>query len=64
MKEIIVRMTSEHVKVKGGTYVRDLIRCEGCKHYISDGGALMECEITEFLTMPDDFCSYGERSRR
>lgn len=25
MKEIIVRMTSDHIKVKGGEYVRDCI---------------------------------------
>ena len=29
-KEMIVKMTGDQIKVKGGEYVRDLIRCEEC----------------------------------
>ena len=40
--EIIVKM-DKHLKLKGGTYVRDLVRCENCKWYVpmnnSDHGA-------------------------
>ena len=28
--EIIVRMKSDHIKVKDGEYVQDLIRCKDC----------------------------------
>ncbi len=31
-KEVIVRLTSDHIKVKGGEYVQDLVRCKDCKH--------------------------------
>lgn len=30
MSEVIVKMVKDHVKVNGGTYVRDLVRCEEC----------------------------------
>lgn len=30
MKEVIVKLTSDHIKVKGAEYVRDLVRCEDC----------------------------------
>ena len=39
----------------------DLVRCNECKHWRSDGGAIMFCEHTDFPTNADDFCSYGER---
>lgn len=32
MKEVIIKLTSDHIKVKGGEYVRDLVRCKDCKH--------------------------------
>lgn len=41
--------------------VVEVVRCKDCKHYISDGGALMICEVTEMNTSDCDFCSYGER---
>ena len=42
--------------------VVEVVRCKDCKHYISDGGALMICEITEMNTNDCDYCSYGERA--
>jgi plasmid maintenance system killer protein len=42
--------------------VIEVVRCMDCKHYISDGGALMICEITEMNTNDCDYCSYGERA--
>lgn len=39
----------------------DIVQCKVCKHWTSDGGALMGCGLTEFVTSGDDFCSYGER---
>lgn len=32
MKEVIIRLNSDHIKVKGAEYVRDLVRCKECKH--------------------------------
>lgn len=32
MGEVIVKMTGDRIKVKGGEYVRDLVRCKECKH--------------------------------
>ena len=31
MGEIIVRLTSNHIKLKGGEYICDLVRCRDCK---------------------------------
>lgn len=39
----------------------DIVRCKECKYWTSDGGALMGCGHTEFVTSGDDYCSYGER---
>ena len=59
MKEVIVRLTSDHIKVKGAEYVRDLVRCKDCKwaDRCSQNVAMRETyEMYEEL----DFCSYGE----
>ena len=56
MKEVIVRLTSDRIKVKGGEYVQDLVRCGECKHY-NDG----DCDEMPKLVSADDFCSYGDR---
>lgn len=61
--EIIVKM-DKHLKLKGGTYVRDLVRCEHCKWYVpannSDHGACGS--IGGRTVYPDDFCSGGEEA--
>lgn len=61
--EIIVKM-DKHLKLKGGTYVRDLVRCENCKWYVpvnnSDYGACGS--IGGRTVYPDDFCSEGEEA--
>ena len=56
-KEVIMRLTSDHIKVKGGEYVRDLVRCS-------------ECDVAHICNMApkliaeaegeDGFCSFGE----
>ena len=38
-----------------------LTRCKDCKHWCSDGGAMMVCEHTDIPTDACDFCSWGER---
>lgn len=30
MSEVIVKMVKDRVKVSGGEYVRDLVKCENC----------------------------------
>ena len=39
----------------------DIVSCKECKYWVSDGGALMICDIHKDPTVPDHFCSYGER---
>lgn len=39
----------------------DIVRCKECRHWRSDGGAMMLCEISQAFTMDDDYCSWGER---
>lgn len=41
----------------------EIVRCKDCKHYSSDGGALMICEVSEMNTNDNDFCSLGEREQ-
>ena len=43
------------------TSVVEVVRCKDCKHYVSDGGAIMYCEHTDVPTATSDYCSYGER---
>lgn len=60
MKEIIVRMTADRIKVKGGEYVRDLVRCGECKW---DKAQMIPKSVKcIYQHNADDFCSYGERS--
>lgn len=43
--------------------IEELIRCKACKYYQSDGGAIMECTISNnnLIWSEDDYCSYGEQ---
>lgn len=52
MSEVIVKMTENRVKVKGGTYVRDLVKCENCLR--NDPF----CEIHDIYGV--EWCSKGE----
>ena len=58
MKEVIVRLTSDHIKVKGAEYVQDLVRCGECKYYEAKEDW---CYWRDEAITADDFCSYGER---
>ena len=63
MREIIVRLTADHIKVKGGEYVQDLVRCKECKHWTKGDdtyGICYRCPNTRQMRY-DDFCSRGER---
>ena len=54
-------------KAKGGTVqtydIRNIVRCKDCKYWVSDGGALMKCDIHKDPTVPDHYCSYGEEDK-
>lgn len=39
----------------------EIVRCKECKYWVSDGGALMLCDIHKDPTISEHFCSYGER---
>jgi len=61
-KEIIVRLRQDCIKLKGGTYVRDLVRCRECKRRDDDYVCYKWASIDECPHVkPDDYCSYGER---
>lgn len=61
--EIIVKM-DKHLKLKGGTYVRDLIRCENCKWYVpvNNSGHGFCGDIHGRTVYPDGFCDEGEEA--
>lgn len=61
--EIIVKM-DKHLKLKGGTYVRDLIRCENCKWYVpvNNSGHGFCGDIYGRTVYPDGFCDEGEEA--
>lgn len=57
MKEVIVKLTSDHIKVKGAEYVQGLVRCGKCanKDEYCDYCHKLGRDIN-----PNDFCSYFE----
>lgn len=61
--EIIVKM-DKHLKLKGGTYVRDLVRCENCKWYVpvNNSGHGFCGDIHGRTVYPDGFCDEGEEA--
>lgn len=63
MREIIVRYNdgNDHMAVRGGEYVQDLVRCKECKHWWRTTGANYgDCAHFALDTIADAFCSYGE----
>lgn len=72
MAEIIVKYKedTDRMKVKGGEYVQDLIRCKECKHaHMTYGGECKYCDMwkddddnyIELHLDGDYFCASGER---
>ena len=63
MKEVIIKLTSDRIKVKGGEYVQDLVRCKECKSYNTEAyqDGYGYCDGHCSVVQDDDFCSYGER---
>lgn len=38
-----------------------IVNCCGCIHWVSDGGALMICDLWDIPMDDFDYCSYGDR---
>ena len=55
MKEVIVRLTSDHIKVKGAEYVQDLARCKECGNKDKD---VNYCHELDRMIEPNDFCCW------
>lgn len=61
-KEVIIRLNSDYIKVKGAEYVQDLVRCWQCKWWNTKGKHYDKCEYHGIVSMnANDFCSYAER---
>ena len=64
MREIIVRYNdgNDYMAVRGGEYVRDLVRCRDCKYLEVHGKTTMHywCDQWEHYTDEDSFCANSE----
>ena len=60
MKEVIVKLTSDHIKVKGGQYMQEFVRCQDCKHWVYNFNGCSRNPCTEPWYATDG-CTYGER---
>ena len=59
MKEVIVKLNSDHIKVKGAEYVQDFVRCQDCKHWVYNFNGCKRNPCTE-PWYAEDGCTYGE----
>ena len=63
MKEAIIKLTSDHIKVKNGEYVQDLVRCKDCRHTKERATKIEEhkyCPAMVGWVEDNFFCGYGE----
>ena len=64
MSEIIVEM-EDYIKIKGGHYKQDLVRCKDCKHKEREQPGMVYCPMIVGSWVPDDhFCKWGERGEQ
>ena len=66
MSEIIVKLRQDCIKVKGGTYVQDLVRCKECRYAEVEGRTThyLVCQRHPYSARAvdlTDFCSEGKR---
>lgn len=62
-KEAIIRLTSDRIKIKGGEYVCDLVRCQDCNKTEKRATEEVGHKYCSILTgwVDDNFyCGYGE----
>jgi len=60
MSEAVVKLTSDRIKIKGGEYVQDLVRCQDCKYWVYNFNGCKRNPCTEPWYATDG-CTYGER---
>ena len=60
MKEVIIKLNSDRIKVKGGEYMQDFVRCQDCKHWVYNFNGCSRNPCTEPWYATDG-CTYGER---
>ena len=67
MSEVIVRLTSDRIKVKGAEYVQDIVRCKECKWVryceTEDLDLYLDCDKPDGGGIPRSgewFCADGE----
>ena len=58
MSEVIIKLTSDHIKIKGAEYVRDLVRCQDCRWH--RGSLCVRIPGLKIAMLDDDYCSHGE----
>lgn len=58
--QLLDDLAVDMVKAMGKRIV-EVVRCKDCRHYGSDGGALMVCDVSDMVVDNTDYCSYGER---
>lgn len=61
MAEIIVNMKSDYIKIKGGHYKQDLVRCGECKHCEERNNEEPYCQYHHMTTDDKYFCADGEK---
>lgn len=57
-----VHMVLAYLDVNG--YLNNVVRCKDCKHYTERqymGKSLFVCNVFEWHSQPNDYCSFGER---
>ena len=59
VKEVIVKLTSDRIKIKGGEYVQDIVRCQDCKYWVYNFNGCSRNPCTEPWYATDG-CTYGE----
>ena len=62
MSEIIVKLTDSRIKLKGGEYVRDVVRCKDCKYdHKCSHNIIRPSKSGGIIYCPLEYCSEGER---
>ena len=68
-----IGIITEHQGIRGDTFKAlhnadavDIVRCRECEYWNTKDcrEGVGECEWAYYMTKPDDFCSYGNRSEK
>lgn len=55
MKEVIIKLNDNHIKVKNAEYVQDLVRCGECGNKDKDCNY---CHELDRMIEPNNFCCW------